>query len=94
MVSSYREEQADAVMRITDRGGLSHIEQRKRPDSTIGESASIAGVLPDKASPDTEGEIGVANGDYHHLSQVEIAGDKRVYQQNRREKLSARGSRV
>ena len=31
--------------------------------------------------PDIGVEIGVANRDYHHLSQFEIDGEKRIYQQ-------------
>jgi hypothetical protein len=34
-----------AVMRVTDRGALRHIQRRKRPHSTIDESASIADVV-------------------------------------------------
>jgi hypothetical protein len=35
-------------------------------------------------------KIDVDNRDYHQLSQVEIAGDKRVYQQQSEGKTSAR----
>jgi hypothetical protein len=31
--------------------------------------------------PDIDPQIGVANRDYHRLSQSEIAGGKRIYQQ-------------
>ena len=30
--------------------------------------------------PDIEDQIGVGNRDYHYLSQIEIAGGKRIYQ--------------
>jgi hypothetical protein len=41
--------------------------------------------------PNNEGEIGAANRDYHHISQAEIAGDKRVYQQQSEGKTLGNG---